>query len=179
MIFLYSDWEFTINFNKFVHTLKFIIMKLKFNKFFFTIVAFIFGFSGTAAAQYGIVENHYSLKGNVISEKCKNPVPKIKVKLNVTDNYGKNVYDSAYTDEKGNFSLMLITSMMSSSDKFEITAEDIDGKVNNGEFLPARQTINLNNDDFILTKKGSWDNYYDSKTIYYMGMKSKQDTPCK
>ncbi|MEI6123900.1 MAG: radical SAM-associated putative lipoprotein [Bacteroidota bacterium] len=154
-------------------------MKLKINKFLFTLIALLFGFSGSVAAQYGVVENHYTIKGQVLSEKCQTPIPDIKVMLNIVDTYGNRRIDTTQTDADGNFAVTLITTNMGSIARCDLRAQDVDGKANKGDFVGYSQSLVLNNQDYTLVRKESWDNYYDSKQTYYIGMKFKDDTPCK
>ncbi len=154
-------------------------MKLKFNKWLFALVALIFGFSGTVAAQYGVVENHYQVKGNVISEKCKDAVPGIKITLRATDADGVDNDVVTTTDEKGNFSLELSDNEIYKFENFLLISEDTDGKDNIGDFQATRQQIVLRREDFTKTNYANWDQYFDSKTTYYFGLKFKNDEPCK
>jgi putative lipoprotein (rSAM/lipoprotein system) len=152
-------------------------MKLKFNKWLFSVIALIFGFSGTVAAQYGVVENHYLLKGNVISEKCNDAIPKIKITLKAADAKGVDNETVVYTDEKGNFSLDNLN--LRSDQNYFLIAQDTDGQANKGDFQPSRQLITLTENDFIKTKYENWDAYFESKTTYYFGLKLKKDKPCE
>lgn len=152
------------------------IMRLKFNKCFFSLVAMIFGFTGSVAAQYGVVENHYMVKGNVISEKCKDAIPKVKVTLRTTDAQGDHDL-VAFTDEKGNFSIDNYN--LSLSQNYFLLVEDVDGPDNKGDYQPTRQAITLTHDDFVKAGYENWDQYFDSKTIFYFGLKSRTEEPCK
>jgi len=152
-------------------------MKLKFNKWLFALVALIFGFSGTVAAQYGVVENHYLVKGNVVSEKCKDAIPKIKITLRATDAKGVDHDQEAYTDENGNFSIDNMN--LRSYQNYMLIAEDLDGMENKGNFQPTRQQLTLSADDFVKTNFENWDQYFDSKTTYYFALKMRKDEPCK
>ncbi|HNW70817.1 MAG TPA: radical SAM-associated putative lipoprotein [Bacteroidales bacterium] len=152
-------------------------MKLKFNKWLFSVIAIIFGFSGTVAAQYGVVENHYLIKGNVMSEKCNNAIPKIKITLRATNAKSEKEDLEVYTDEKGNFS---IDNMYFRSDQdYFLIAQDTDGQANKGDFQSSRQLITLNEKDFAKTAYENWDQYYENKTTYYFGLKLKKDQPCE
>ncbi len=152
-------------------------MKLKFNKWLFSLVALIFGFSGKVAAQYGVIENHYTVKGNIISEKCKEAIPKIKVTLRYTDAQGFDHDVYAFTDEKGNFSIDEPT--LIDNQNYFLMASDVDGKDNKGEFEPARQLITLNSKDFDKAGYEDWNQFFECKTTYYFGLKLKKDQPCK
>ena len=152
-------------------------MKLKFNKWLFSLIALIFGFSGTVAAQYGVPENHYLVKGTVISEKCKEGIPKIKITLRATEAKTENQDLVVYTDEKGNFSIDNF--YLRSYQNYFLIAEDTDGQATKGDFQPSRQLITLNEKDFAKTTYENWDQYFESKTTYYFGLKLKKDQPCE
>jgi len=152
-------------------------MKLKFNKWLFSVIALLFGFSGTVAAQYGVVENHYLIKGIVISEKCKDAIPKIKITLRATEATSENEDLEVYTDEKGNFSIDNLN--LRSNQNYFLIAEDTDVQENKGDFQPSRQLITLTENDFAKSKYESWDQYFESKTTYYFGLKLKKDKPCE
>jgi len=107
-------------------------MKLKFNKWLFSLVALIFGFSGSVAAQYGVPENHYLVKGKVISEKCQDAVPQIKITLRATDADGVDHDMPAITDENGNFSVD--NPYIKTYSEYLLIAEDVDGTQNKGDF---------------------------------------------
>ncbi len=152
-------------------------MKLKFNKCLFSLIAIIFGFSGTVAAQYGVPENHYMVKGNVLSEKCQVAIPKIKITLRATDNDGVDHDMPAITDESGNYSID--NWYVKTYSEYILIAEDLDGAENNGDFEPSRQQIILGIEDFENATLENWDRYYESKKSYNFALKMRTDEPCK
>jgi len=152
-------------------------MKLKFNKWLFSLVALIFGFSGSVAAQYGVPENHYLVKGKVISEKCQDAVPQIKITLRATDADGVDHDMPAITDENGNFSVD--NPYIKTYSEYLLIAEDVDGTQNKGDFGPLRQQIILGTGDFENSTTENWDRYFESKKLYNFALKMRKDEPCK
>ena len=152
-------------------------MKLKFNKWLFSLVALIFGFSGSVAAQYGVPENHYLVKGKVISEKCQDAVPQIKITLRATDADGVDHDMPAITDENGNFSVD--NPYIKTYSEYLLIAEDVDGTQNKGDFEPLRQWIVLGTGDFENSTTENWDRYFESKKLYNFALKMRKDEPCK
>ncbi|MCK9613590.1 MAG: radical SAM-associated putative lipoprotein [Bacteroidales bacterium] len=154
-------------------------MKLKFNKWLFSIIAFIFGFSGTVAAQYGVIENHYLVKGNVKSEKCLTGIPQIKITLKATDENGVDYFTETLTDDKGNYTIDLDNSKVLKFENYLMTVIDEDGKENQGDFQSTRQQVVLRKNDFTKSDFNNWNQYYDSKNTYNYALKFKKDQPCK
>jgi len=152
-------------------------MKLKFNKWLFSLVALIFGFSGSVAAQYGVPENHYLVKGKVISEKCQDAVPQIKITLRATDADGVDHDMPGITDENGNFSID--NPYIRTYSEYLLIAEDVDGTQNKGDFEPLRQWIVLGTGDFENSTTENWDRYFESKKLYNFALKMRKDEPCK
>jgi len=152
-------------------------MRLKFNKWLFSLVALIFGFSGSVAAQYGVPENHYMVKGNVISEKCQDAIPKIQITLRATDADGVDHDMPAITDENGNFSIDNWN--VKTYSEYLLIAEDLDGTENKGDFEPSRQQIILGINDFENSKNENWNRYFESKKTYHFALKMRKDEPCK
>ena len=143
----------------------------------FSLIAALLGFTGSVAAQYGVVENHYMVNGSVMSDKCKEALPQIKITLRAIDSKGVKHDMEARTDESGNFSINDVE--LKRFQYYELIAEDTDGKLNKGDFETTRQQIELTSDDFIKGSYQNWNQNYDSKTQYYFGLKFKQDQPCR
>ncbi|HOV11546.1 MAG TPA: radical SAM-associated putative lipoprotein, partial [Bacteroidales bacterium] len=122
-------------------------------------------------------ENHYMVKGNVISEKCQDAIPKIQITLRATDADGVDHDMPAITDENGNFSIDNWN--VKTYSEYLLIAEDLDGTENKGDFEPSRQQIILGINDFENSKNENWNRYFESKKTYHFALKMRKDEPCK
>ncbi len=99
---------------------------------------------GTPAVEYGTPFATFKVNGNVKSEVTSNNIPNIRVVMG---------YDTAYTDESGNYQLS--SKEFPDDQTFLLEFKDIDG-VSNGEYQPLDTIVEFIAPEFS-GGTGSWD----------------------
>lgn len=149
-------------------------MKWRILKAFSSLIVFLFGFSTTLMAQYGVVETEFVFKGEVLSVKTGERIPGIK--LTVNDENGNFRQDNGLEQsDDGTFKIYSYSYGGMSS--FEIKAEDIDGDKNGGTYKPAGVIFSTRDNDFMrdTSRHGSWHRYYNySKNLVIL---MEEETP--
>lgn len=137
-------------------------MKIIFNKLLIISLGFLFGISEEVAAQYGIVQCHYKIKGEVYADQCDFGISGIRVSLiNTADTNSNRVI--AFTDSKGKYELELSDGMLfpEKVPPMQLRIEDVDGTQNKGSFKPISVPLIIDMNSVNETKRESWDRSYD------------------
>jgi putative lipoprotein (rSAM/lipoprotein system) len=114
-------------------------------------LAFIFGFSVTVAAQYGVVETTFKINGNVKDLLSNVPIESIKVSMRCKEN---SIADTQ-SDSMGHFEFEMYSWPLANT--YYFTTEDIDGVEHSGEFMPKDTSLHLSYEDFQNPKShGNW-----------------------
>jgi putative lipoprotein (rSAM/lipoprotein system) len=107
-----------------------------------SLLAMIFGFSATVAAQYGAIETTYKINGNINDLLSNVPIANIKVSMKSQDNASTTVQ----SDSLGHFEFAMYQWALDNT--YYFTAEDIDGGAGGGDYLPKDTTLPLGYEDF-------------------------------
>lgn len=116
-----------------------------------SLMAIIFGFSATVAAQYGAIETTYKINGNINDYLSHVPLKGIKVSMKAND-FSKTTTQS---DSLGHFEFEV--NGWGVDNTYYFKTEDIDGAANLGAYLPKDTSLRLNYVDFQQTEpRGHW-----------------------
>ncbi len=107
-----------------------------------SLLAMIFGFSATVAAQYGVVETIYKINGNINDLLSKVPIENIKVSMKSHD----NPKVTTQSDSLGHFEFEM--NRWTIDNTYYFTAEDMDGRAGGGDYLPKDTSLRLAYEDF-------------------------------
>jgi hypothetical protein len=110
-------------------------------KSFASLLAMIFGFSATVSAQYGVMETTYKIDGNINELLSNIPIEDIKVSIKSKE----NPKTTAQSDSLKQLEIEMQSLALDST--YFITAEDIDGAVYSGKYLP-KDTLLLGTNEF-------------------------------
>ena len=145
-------------------------------KIFLATLGLLLGFSFKVAAQYGIVEEEYKVKGAVLSEDCDFKIPKVKLSLKDNDKT-YNISDfTKFSDSDGFYNFTLMKGML--DDNIEIIAEDIDSTDNMGLFKKTTYKLHIDKTLFKLVDKSEWHRYFEYPNEIMIFMKSIGEAPC-
>ncbi len=120
----------------------------------------LIGFAGCdggfgADPEYGSPHADYDIKGRVVNEAGEG-VPDIEITVNVDTQTQKYPLGGVTTDTSGNYEIggewMTVSGLT-------VTAEDVDGEDNGGEFAAEERKFELKTDDFV----GGDGHWYDGK----------------
>jgi putative lipoprotein (rSAM/lipoprotein system) len=152
-------------------------MSRLFNKILIAVLALFFGISEEVAAQYGIVTNHYKLKGEVGVQNCPLEIPGIRIVLSNKINGQK--LDTAVTDSSGKYEMNFISREFPKQlDSLMLEAKDIDGEKNLGKFKTFTCPVTFSSDKLKQTAKEGWDSYYEYGSAFRFMMKPEDKPPC-
>jgi putative lipoprotein (rSAM/lipoprotein system) len=152
------------------------------NKVLILVISFVFGISQEVAAQYGIPTSSYKIKGKVNSLECGFTLPKVKVTLSQAgDTLFKPV--TVFSDAKGSFEMDLTlngftANPLESRKNLQITAEDIDGKDNKGDFQTTLYPVEFDPKQMKVLQNGEWDKKYEYIPELTLQMPSSGPPPC-
>ena len=144
---------------------------------FLALTAFFFGFAKMVAAQYGVIVNHYRMKGTVKASGCDLGIEGVRVAVICTD---EGFSDTVRTVSAagGDFSVSIPFKWELADRSFTIIAEDTDGRKNHGEFLSNLSYYRVRKEDLNAADDDGWDRYYDVTGPVEILMESKSDKPC-
>jgi putative lipoprotein (rSAM/lipoprotein system) len=116
-----------------------------------SLMAMIFGFSATVAAQYGAIETTYKINGNINDYLSDVPLKGIKVSMKAND----LLKTTTQSDSLGHFEFEV--NGWGVDNTYYFNAEDIDGAANLGSYLPKDTSLQLDYADFQQTEpRGHW-----------------------
>lgn len=122
---------------------------------FLSFLGLFLGFSNAVVAQYGIVENHFTLKGTVLSADCLSAVPSLKLSIQPPsqDQQISDIIAEGATDAQGNFSLN--TYYFLNEESYILRVQDMDGP-ENGAFHDTAFVVKTEDLKFAGDEQGHW-----------------------
>jgi len=133
-----------------------------------SMLAFIFGFSGTIVAQYGAIQNNYKMRGHVSDFENNKPLSDIKVSLKTSNTY----MEETFTDKNGNFELPAYYWNFNSPIQIQASDTGRDQR----KYLKKDTSFIVNYQDFRRAEpRGSWE--YDNIYRYDINLKLKKELP--
>ncbi len=116
------------------------LLKARIGQRFILVLGALLGFSTSIVAQYGAPMANYKVSGTILSKTCEEPIPGIKITAR-TNPYYKEYGSVFYTDSFGHFEYTFLSDDWSQELKILVTAQDTDGVMNKGDFLPFEKYI--------------------------------------
>jgi putative lipoprotein (rSAM/lipoprotein system) len=146
-------------------------------RFVISFFGFFFGFTTSVAAQYGVIEAVYKVKGKVSSQECMVPVDKIRVTLSEQRAGNGAGFRShvAETDEHGEFTFFLYGHRERES--LQLHLHDPDGALN-GHYKDTVLVIPAGRKYFGEAEQGHWSALYEYGEPLHIPLKALGVPPC-